>query len=202
MDKKVEPKNFKEYIWNKFIYMGIAGPVITLLLIIIDVYLSPWFSWSGNALSDLGVMPYGYLFNSGLIIGGLLSTLFVLAIFKKINFKPLYLIVIGTISLAFVGVLNEHYSYIHLAFALVYFVFTPIGILIYSFKTKKIYKYWGFFVSISSIIDIIVGIYFYYFYIKIGLAIPEIIEAILLSLWCVVGAFSNGYINGSNWSIV
>jgi hypothetical membrane protein len=193
MDKKsIVHHNFRDYIFDKSLYIGIVGPVITLLLIIIDVYLSPWFSWSGNALSDLGVMPYGYLFNSGLILGGLLSVLFVLAIVKKTNFKPLYLVVIGTISLSFVGVFNEHYSYIHLAFALIYFVFTPIGILIYSFETKKIYKYWGFFIGISSVFDIIIGIYFHYFYLKIGLAIPEIIEAILLSLWCIVGAFSNG----------
>ncbi|MGC8581848.1 MAG: DUF998 domain-containing protein [Thermoplasmata archaeon] len=195
--KSREHQDFKDYIWGKFIYMGVIGPVITLLFIIVDVYLSPWFSWRGNSLSDLGVMPYGYLFNGGLILGGLLSMLFVLAIVKKVKFKPIYLVMIGAIALALVGIFNEHYAYLHLAFALIYFLFTPVGILIYSFKTKDIYKYWGFFIGISSVFDIIVGIYFHYFDLKIGLAIPEIIEAILISLWFIGGTFSNAYISSS-----
>jgi hypothetical membrane protein len=53
---------------------GVISAVGTPFAIVLATLLAPWFSWSGNALSDLGVAPRtALLFNGALIGGGLLA---------------------------------------------------------------------------------------------------------------------------------
>jgi hypothetical membrane protein len=53
---------------------GVVSAVGTPTLIVLATLLAPWFSWAGNALSDLGVAPQtALLFNGALIGGGLVS---------------------------------------------------------------------------------------------------------------------------------
>jgi hypothetical membrane protein len=54
---------------------GILAPLVSLGAIAIAMLLTPSFSWVGGALSDLGnpSAPAAWLFNSGLILGGLFA---------------------------------------------------------------------------------------------------------------------------------
>ncbi|EJN60135.1 DUF998 domain-containing protein [Halogranum rubrum] len=53
---------------------GYLAPVVTLGGILLAVVVSPSFSWSESALSDLGVAAStALLFNGGLVVGGLLG---------------------------------------------------------------------------------------------------------------------------------
>ncbi len=170
---------------------GIAGPIIAISFILIDVGVSPWFLWSRNALSDLGVHQYGYLFNSGLIVEGILNVFFVISL-KRIGIARYVqaMMIASGLSLAMVGVFNEHFGYIHLLFALIYFILFPVSIIIASASATlpgslRIYGIAG---SATAIAVIIVGIGFVFHFVTIknvGLAVPEFIEAVILALWSI-----------------
>ncbi|WP_340099820.1 DUF998 domain-containing protein [Salinibaculum salinum] len=66
---------------------GVAAVVLTMVAILVATVLSPAFSWTGNALSNLGVTETAagtgltvVLFNGGLILGGLLGLGFAVAL--------------------------------------------------------------------------------------------------------------------------
>ena len=59
---------------------GIIGPTAAILMIFLAVSRAPWFSWTDNALSDLGVSEVAYLFNSAVIFAGVLNFFFALGV--------------------------------------------------------------------------------------------------------------------------
>jgi hypothetical membrane protein len=55
---------------------GTVAPAVSFGAILLATLLAPWFSWTGDALSDLGVpatAAVAPLFNYGLVVGGLLA---------------------------------------------------------------------------------------------------------------------------------
>lgn len=57
-------------------YAGQAAPAVAFGGILLATVLAPWFSWPGDALSDLGVAAtssVALLFNGALVAGGLLA---------------------------------------------------------------------------------------------------------------------------------
>ncbi|MGC8609288.1 MAG: DUF998 domain-containing protein [Thermoplasmata archaeon] len=183
----------KHDIYRCMSIFGMIGPVLAITLILTNIMVSPWFSWSRNALSDLGVNRYGYLFNSAIILEGLFNIFFVLSLkLLKIRNFTAYALIISGISLLLVGVFNEDHPPFHLIFALIYFVLFPISIIIFSLylrKVQSLLSYTGLAVSVISLIDIIIGIGFVFHYVRIvgvGLSVPEFIEAVLLGSWSVM----------------
>ncbi len=66
-------------IYDRFArYAGILAPPITFLFIAVAILTHPWFSFTENALSDLGALhtENNWIFNTGLILGGILATVF------------------------------------------------------------------------------------------------------------------------------
>ena len=64
---------------------GVASPLAGLTVIFVAVSNSPWFSWTENDISVLGVEgSMTMLFNWGLIFTGLLSLLFVISLRKNL----------------------------------------------------------------------------------------------------------------------
>ena len=73
---------------------GILAPIIAFGCIGIAILLSPWFSWTESWLSDLGGSPKdrpiwaahgiaSILFNSGLVIAGILGICFAIGMRKS-----------------------------------------------------------------------------------------------------------------------
>jgi hypothetical membrane protein len=90
------------------------------------------FSWTSNALSDLGVSKVAPTFNFSLIISGLLVVVFGVGMAKTqtmVRFfrlsGPLFLLC--GLSLSLVGVFTEASGSLHSAVALSYFFLGPIG---------------------------------------------------------------------------
>lgn len=171
---------------------GTAGPLIALIFLVTDILISPWFSWYKSALSDLGVHTYGYLFNSGLIIEGLLNIVFVYGLRRYFKLKSYIsaILIIAGVSLAFVGVFNEHFGAIHLVLALIYFILFPTGIVLFSLSGIKKRKYeapMGIALSIIGLAFIIVGILEVFKLVSTPLALGfyEFMEAIALIIWSV-----------------
>ena len=198
---------------RKFGLIGIASPIIGLLAVLVSIYFSPWFEWPIHALSDLGVAQEGRLisqfaqegdtqiatwtFNGGMIVAGLLIAIFVYSTRKTITdnlmSKIAYsLIFIGGINLALVGVFPYSVSdTIHLMVALIYFIFTPIGLIMIGVERRTRDKNFAIFSIGSGIVSLVViggavlgilGTPIGTIYPE-GVAIPEFIEAIILGLW-------------------
>ena len=156
---------------RKFGLIGIASPIIGILAVLVSIYFSPWFEWPTHALSDLGVEQEGRLisqfaqegdtqiatwtFNGGMIVAGLLIAIFVSSTRKTIpdnlmNKIAYSLIFIGGINLALVGVFPYSVSgTIHLIVALIYFIFTPIGLIMIGVERRTRDKNFAIF-SIGS----------------------------------------------------
>ena len=198
---------------RKFGLIGIASPIIGILAVLVSIYFSPWFEWPTHALSDLGVEQEGRLisefaqegdtqiavwtFNGGMIVAGLLIAIFVSSTRKTIpdnlmNKIAYSLIFIGGINLALVGVFPYSVSgTIHLIVALIYFIFTPIGLIMIGVERRTRDKNFAIFSIGSGIVSLVViggavlgilgtpigSIY------PEGVAIPEFIEAVILGLW-------------------
>ena len=117
-------------------FCGVAGPLIAISLILAAVSRSPWFSWTGNYLSDLGINPnVAVLFNSGLIIGGALTAIF--AIGLKTTLPGLtrggvgaITLFLAAVALCCVGIFPETTGIIHRSFAEVFFVLSVITLLL------------------------------------------------------------------------
>ena len=198
---------------RKFGLIGIASPIIGILAVLVSIYFSPWFEWPTHALSDLGVEQEGRLisqfaqegdtqiatwtFNGGMIVAGLLIAIFVYSTRKTItdnlmNKIAYSLIFIGGINLALVGVFPYSVSgTIHLIVALIYFIFTPIGLIMIGVERRTRDKNFAIFSIGSGIVSLIViggavlgilGTPIGTIYPE-GVAFPEFIEAVILGLW-------------------
>ena len=198
---------------RKFGLIGIASPIIGILAVLVSIYFSPWFEWPTHALSDLGVKQEGRLisefaqegdtqiatwtFNGGMIVAGLLIAIFVSSTRKTIpdnliNKIAYSLIFIGGINLALVGVFPYSVSgTIHLIVALIYFIFTPIGLIMIGVERRTRDKNFAIFSIGSGIVSLVViggavlgilGTPIGTIYPE-GVAIPEFIEAVILGIW-------------------
>lgn len=178
--------------YRKFLIFGVIGPIVSLALIFVDIGLSPWYSWYSNALSDLGVHPYSYLFNGGLILEAVMNLIFVIALYRIGAAKKhvAVLLAISGISLGLVGVFNETHHLEHLLFALIYFILFPLSIILFaSSKTagKSYSRPLSFFCAVAGLLTIMIGIVqdFNVLSTGLGLGVYETIEAVLLSAWVV-----------------
>jgi len=166
-----------------FSWIALIWPWITIFLIILNILISPWFSWYKNALSDLGVRQYGFIFNSAIFTEGIINGLYFFFLGK--NSRQRYLIVIGSFSLSLVGVFNENFHLLHLIFALIYFIFMPIYIILNSAYTENLNKFFNIIIGTASLLVIIVGILSSFRLIPriLGLGVYEMLEAVLISMW-------------------
>lgn len=114
---------------------GVAGPLIAFSMILLAISSSPWFSWTVNALSDLGARGVAApLFNSGLIICGVLILLFATGLGKILPGRFLSRagvlgVVLSAIALIGIGVFPEPHA-LHLPLSVAFFTLLPISMLI------------------------------------------------------------------------
>jgi hypothetical membrane protein len=90
-----------------------------------------------NALSDLGVQSgiTAPLFNSGLVVSGLLFTFFATGLFPLLGKSVIgkvgaAVFVLACVALVCIGVFNEHFSPTHYIVSVMLFVLLPISLLI------------------------------------------------------------------------
>ena len=111
-------------------------PVIAFTLIALSISYSPWFSWTDNALSDLGVRGIAaILFNSSLIIGGILTITFAIGLSEILPRGILAragipLLIIASAALCAIGLFPETAGVIHFYFAVTHFALFPISLFL------------------------------------------------------------------------
>ena len=127
-------------------YLVIAAVVVAYFLIAAAIAISPWFNWFNNALSDLGnssaprniTSGADWVFNSGLIVAGVLTALFSVELSRDAKFSWKYLtwtvpLIVASVDLALIGVFNESFGNIHLIVSVIFFFFTALTVFLYSY---------------------------------------------------------------------
>ena len=173
-------------------FCGIVSPILTIIMIITSTIISPWFRWDTNALSELGVGDVSILFNSAVIVGGVLNFLFTLRIREYLPKEKLVkagvaLIMLGSVSLILVGFFTVSYPILHGIVALAEFVLAPIGFILigYTAKENKIKKI-SIVTGIAALISILIfPAILLALPLKVGFAVPELIEALIVSVWII-----------------
>ncbi len=169
---------------------GILGPVVALAMVLAATIIAPWFRWDTHALSDLGVADEALLFNSALFIGGVSILLFGVGLWTylprtALNATGVLILIIGGISLALVGVFTLDFSLLHTLFAFGFFVLVPIGLLVLGIGMKSLGRSLTIATGVASLLAILV-LPITFGGLKVGFAVPEIIESLILSGWVVV----------------
>lgn len=173
---------------------GIVAPIVAFVCILIAIASYPIFSWTNNALSDLGVVSgvTSSLFNFGLLASGVLA--FNFAIFGLFTyFGKRWVGKIGsiifaaaTLALIAISVFNENFSPTHYLVSVAFFTLAPIALFILTFG------FWlnhqrgiaAFTVAVGVAAALPWILLFTFNYVP-NVAIPEFLSALALSVWAV-----------------
>ncbi len=116
---------------------GIFAPIIAFICIFSAVASWSAFSWTNNALSDLGVQAgvTAPIFNSGLVLTGLLSIVFSFGLLHLLDNRlsgKIGVAVFATacVALVCIGIFNESFSPTHFLVSVAFFLLLPISMWI------------------------------------------------------------------------
>ena len=172
---------------------GLVTPIIVLPLILLSISYSSWFSWTRNALSDLGVHEVASLFNSSLMIGGVLALIFAFGLMQllhksKVGFTGTLTLITAAISLFAVGFFPETAGRIHFYVSVAFFTLMIISQLLIgaALIEKPSGRSLGIFTVLAASAS--VGVWTFQFLASPvqGKAIPEFLSSTAFSLWSIV----------------
>ena len=172
---------------------GISSQVIGLSSLLVAVSMSPWFSWTENYVSVLGVKGSATtLFNSGLILTGVLSLIFAIGLGKNplsgrlLGQLGIINLVLGSVALAAMGIFPRTTGILHNCASLAFFWFISLGILLIVITTiTTSQKIWG---ALSLTAVILMNVFQLIPWPWDGGAIPQLLSVLPWSLWII--AFS------------
>ena len=169
---------------------GIISSTLPLIMVFASTVLEKSFSWNRNALSDIGVSQLAWLFNSALVVGGVLNLLFAFGLRNYLGKKRwlkigVLLIIVSSISLSLIGVFTENYSIIHGLVALGYLLLTPLGLICIGWGEKSLQiGRVSLVLGIAALLAILgLPIITFVANLQIGFAVPEFLESLVLSSW-------------------
>ncbi len=173
---------------------GFAAPAIAFTCIILAIASYPQFSWTNNALSDLGVVQglTSVLFNFGLGTAGILAFIFaVLGLTKYAGERRLgrlgaAVFAVATVALICIAVFNENYAPTHYIVSVGFFVFAPIAffILTCAFHLNNQRSLAAFTVAVGVVAALPWILQFTIYYVP-NVAIPETISGLAVTVWVV-----------------
>jgi hypothetical membrane protein len=174
---------------------GIAAPIVAFACILAAIASYPQFSWTNNALSDLGVVTgiTGPLFNFGLFTAGVLAFIFAaLGLFTFMDKSSLGKVGSGffaaaTIALICIGIFNENFSPTHYIVSVAFFMLAPIGLFILTcaFYRNRKRGTAAFTAAIGAVAALPWILEFTIYYVP-KVAIPETVSALAFSVWAIV----------------
>jgi hypothetical membrane protein len=175
--------------------IGIITPIFALSAVVASTFLWKDFSWSSNALSDIGVSPAADIFNYSLILAGILNFVFTIGFVKAYAKGTLFylggiILILGGGSLSLVGVFTEDYGALHSYVSLGYFVLFPIAMILVGAAFKKMNMqttgYSSILAGITALFVILSAIITqWHKLLNLGFAVPEILEAAVIAAWIV-----------------
>jgi hypothetical membrane protein len=172
---------------------GVLAPVLAFTFILVAVGSYPQFSWTANALSDLGVVAgvTAGVFNSGLIICGILCLTFAVGLYllvkNVIGRVGVFVFALACVSLVAIGTFPESVSPTHYMVSVAFFVLLPISLLVITagFALKRQAKMAVFTLAVAVVAALPWVLYFTVHYVS-GVAIPEAVSGLAGGVWTVV----------------
>lgn len=166
-----------------------TAPIIVLTLIALAISRSPWFSWTENALSDLGVQGIAaVLFNSSLIIGGILAGVFAVGLRETLRSWTLghagtLILILDAAALCAIGVFSETAGDIHFYVSVAFFTLLPVSLFLIGAAMMRISseRKLGLFTVLVGVVAAVV-----WTFPRGGVAIPEIVAGLAASVWSIV----------------
>ena len=184
---------------------GILSPIIGFACILAAIATYPSFSWTNNALSDLGVTQgiTASIFNYGLIASGFLTFNFAIfglyVYFGRNNIGKIgsSVFAAGSLALIAIGVFNENYSPTHYLVSVAFFTLIPIALFIttFSFFLTHQTKFAGFTVLVGVMAAFPWILQFAFDYVP-KVAVPEFISGLVISVWTIT--FANKMLKETN----
>jgi hypothetical membrane protein len=174
---------------------GIATPILAFACILTAIAYYPQFSWTNNALSDLGIITgiTGPIFNFGLCGSGFFALSFaVLGLFAYIGdnwIGKIGALTFGVTGLALmcIGFFPENVVPYHYLFSVTFFVLLPISLFIITglFLSKRQAKM-AIFTLLTAVAAITPWVLFFVIHYVRGVAIPEFVTGIAGSVWMLM----------------
>ncbi len=177
---------------------GIVAPIVAFTSVLTAIASYPEFSWTNNALSDLGIISgiTGPVFNFGLYCSGLFVVTF--AMFGLFKYLRSWMGKIGALSFAAtglalmsIGFFPENVAPYHYLFSVAFFVLLPISLFIitgaFAFSRQKKMALLTLLTAVTAATPWI--LYFTVHYVN-GVAIPEFASALAGSVWVVVLSYT------------
>ena len=171
-----------------FGYFGVVAPVLGLTMVLLAISTAPWFSWTGNALSDLGVHGFtALIFNSGLQMTAIIMSLFSLGIYEltkgdRIGTLGFVLNLAGAGFLLGIAAFPETAGPIHYQFSVAFFVTLPISLLVLALYMKRNgMGRLSLFTAAAGAAALLVWTPRWE-----AVAIPEFLSALAVGLWSIV----------------
>lgn len=164
---------------------GIFIPVVIFICLGLSIVLSPWFTWTQHALSDLGIQQNtAAIFNNGLIFGGILIIIFSLGLIQILSNKiGAYLLLLSSFALIGIGIFPETLFIFHFFTSASFFILLTIALLIIGLTSKKnvFERRIGIVALIFALMAISSTVFLFHFK---GIAIPEALSCFPAFIWC------------------
>jgi hypothetical membrane protein len=187
-----QPRNSRQQIGAA---CAIAAPALAFACILTAITSYPAFSWTNNALSDLGIIPgiTGPLFNFGLYASGLLA--FIFAIFGLFTYLGkswvgkfgAAVFAAATLALIAIGVFNESFSGTHYAVSVAFFMLTPTSLFIITIAFWLTHqKRMALFTVLAGVAAALPWLLLFAFNYVPNVAIPEFLSGLAVSIWAIV----------------
>lgn len=174
------------------VWSGVLGALVGIAAVLVATALSPTFSWTGNAISDLGAPSAAHpqVLNVGLVASGVLAVPFVVVLWQRAT-HPLeraggIAYALSLASLALIGVFPIG-DPLHTPVSVAFFTLGTVTLLVHGTGTilggtvqRGLGSIWLGLASVVSWILWAVGVR-----LGPGLAIPELIGTVLVVCWLV-----------------
>ena len=167
---------------------GIVTPLVGFSLIFLAISTAPWFSWTGNALSDLGVSGLtATIFNGGLMATALCVMAFSIGVWELTEGNIVGRAGSGALFLAAVflfgiGVFPETVKPHHIMFSVAFFVALPVSMFVLSaYMIRGGMRDLGYLSVAAGIVAALIWALGWD-----GVAIPEAVSALMAAVMSVV----------------
>ncbi len=173
---------------------GLTAPFVAYACILTAISTWQEFSWTENALSDLGVQAgvTAPIFNLGLIISGLIFIIFATGLFPLLSKSIIgkagaAVFALACVALVCIGIFNENYRPTHYIVSVMLFVLLPISQFILSaafwLNRQKGLSVFTLALAFAAAIPWILEFTVHY---VSGVAIPEFVSGLAGAAWTIV----------------
>ncbi len=169
---------------------GITSQIVGLTALLVTISNSPWFSWTENHISVLGVEGSATtLFNWGLILTGVLSLIFAIGLGKSLLSSQLgqwgrSSLVLGSVAMSAVGIFPRTIRLLHNLAGLAFLAFIVLALLLVGVAAVSASQLrWGL---LSLTAGVLIVVFWLVPWPWSGGAIPQSLFCLPWSLWTIV----------------